>query len=66
MEDGSVRRRHDPEERARSGSFPPMTGALYSTEPPAARQAELVALPYHLWANRAPGSMQVWVAELED
>ena len=40
-------------------------GALYSTEPPAARDAPLVALPYHLWANRAPGSMQVWVAELE-
>ena len=40
-------------------------GALYSTEPPAARDAPLVALPYHLWANRTPGSMQVWVAELE-
>jgi uncharacterized protein len=40
-------------------------GALYSTEPPAADNAQLVALPYHLWANRAPGSMQVWVAELE-
>lgn len=21
------------------------------------------ALPYHLWANRQPGSMQVWIAE---
>jgi uncharacterized protein len=41
-------------------------GALYSTEPPAAEDAALVALPYHLWANRAPGSMQVWVAELDD
>ena len=40
-------------------------GALYSTEPPAAHDASLVALPYHLWANRTPGSMQVWVAELE-
>ena len=40
-------------------------GALYSTEPPAARDASLIALPYHLWANRTPGSMQVWVAELE-
>jgi DUF1680 family protein len=39
---------------------------LYSTEPPAARDASLIALPYHLWANRAPGSMQVWVAELDD
>ena len=41
-------------------------GALYSTEPPAARDTALVALPYHLWANRMPGSMQVWVAELDN
>jgi DUF1680 family protein len=41
------------------------SGALYSTEPPAAHDASLVALPYYLWANRAPGSMQVWVAELD-
>jgi len=40
------------------------SGALYSIKPPAVREAPLVALPYHLWANRAPGSMQVWVAEL--
>jgi DUF1680 family protein len=40
-------------------------GALYSTERPATRDAPLVALPYHLWANRRPGSMEVWVAELE-
>jgi DUF1680 family protein len=40
-------------------------GALYSTERPAAEDAALVALPYHLWANRTPGSMQVWVAELD-
>ena len=37
--------------------------ALYSTEPPAAEDAELTALPYYLWANREPGSMQVWIAE---
>src|SRR5271154_4210651 len=36
-------------------------GALYSTEPPSVEDAALIALPYHLWANRAPGSMQVWV-----
>jgi DUF1680 family protein len=41
------------------------SGALYSTEPPAVEDAALVALPYYLWANRAPGSMQVWVAETE-
>ena len=40
-------------------------GALYSTEPPEAEDASFIALPYHLWANRTPGSMQVWVAELE-
>ena len=42
------------------------SGALYSTEPPMAQDASLTALPYHLWANRAAGSMQVWVAELEN
>jgi uncharacterized protein len=40
-------------------------GSLYSTEPPAAEDVALIALPYHLWANRAVGSMQVWVAELD-
>jgi hypothetical protein len=40
-------------------------GALYSTQPPAAEDAEVVALPYYLWANRTSGSMQVWVAERE-
>jgi uncharacterized protein len=40
-------------------------GALYSTEPPSVEDAALIALPYHLWANRAPGSMQVWVTELD-
>ncbi len=36
---------------------------LYSTTPPKGRDAPLTALPYHLWANREPGSMQVWIAE---
>jgi DUF1680 family protein len=40
-------------------------GALYATAPPKTEDAALTALPYHLWANRAPGSMEVWVAELE-
>src|SRR5580658_3680715 len=40
-------------------------GALYSTEPPTAEDAALVALPYHLWANRAVGSMEIWIAETE-
>jgi DUF1680 family protein len=41
----------------------PGGGALYSSTPPATREAPLIALPYHLWANREPGSMQVWIAE---
>jgi DUF1680 family protein len=41
-------------------------GALYSTTPPAARDATLAALPYFLWANREPGSMQVWIAEARE
>ena len=36
---------------------------LYSTAPPVAQKALLTALPYYLWANRQPGSMQVWIAE---
>jgi DUF1680 family protein len=38
-------------------------GALYSTAPPPTREATLTAVPYYLWANRGPGSMQVWIAE---
>ena len=30
---------------------------------PRPKDVVLTALPYHLWANRAPGSMQVWIAE---
>ena len=37
--------------------------ALYSTSPPATKDETLTALPYYLWANREPGSMQVWIAE---
>jgi uncharacterized protein len=38
-------------------------GALYSTTPPAAQDDTLTAIPYYLWANRQPGSMEVWIAE---
>jgi DUF1680 family protein len=38
-------------------------GQLYSTTPAVGRDVTLIAVPYHLWANREPGSMQVWVAE---
>ncbi len=37
--------------------------ALYATAPPSTRETLLTALPYHLWANREPCSMQVWIAE---
>jgi len=40
--------------------------ALYATTPPATRDATLAAIPYFLWANRQPGSMQVWIAEARD
>jgi len=42
---------------------PAADGALYSASPPASRGATLTAIPYFLWANREPGSMQVWIAE---
>ena len=45
---------------------PPADAALYSTSPPAANDATLTALPYFLWANREPGSMEVWIAEAVD
>ena len=45
---------------------PAADGALYSTAPPASNDASLTALPYFLWANREPGSMEVWIAEAVD
>ena len=39
---------------------------LYTPSPPASHDAMLTALPYFLWANREPGSMQVWLAESVD
>ena len=38
-------------------------GVLYRTSPPAVAPATLTAIPYYLWANRAPGPMTVWVRE---
>jgi hypothetical protein len=38
-------------------------GTLYRTDPPRAVPARLTALPYYLWNNREPGSMQVWLSE---
>ncbi len=34
---------------------------LYRTTPPAAKEATARFVPYHLWDNRAPGEMLVWI-----
>jgi DUF1680 family protein len=34
-----------------------------STQAPQAKKVRLVAVPYHLWANRGEGEMQVWIRE---
>ena len=38
---------------------------LYRTgpqdEPPATTAGTVAAIPYFLWANRAPGPMRVWI-----
>lgn len=36
---------------------------LYRTEPPALKPTRFKAIPYHLWANREPGAMAVWLHE---
>jgi len=38
-------------------------GALYTTTRPRLQAHKVTAIPYHLWANREPGSMQVWICE---
>jgi uncharacterized protein len=39
---------------------------LYAPAPPEIATTKLTALPYYLWANRDPGSMQVWISEARD
>lgn len=34
---------------------------LYRTKPPVAEKATVRFVPYHLWDNRAPGEMLVWI-----
>ncbi len=34
---------------------------LYRTKPPAAERTTARFVPYHLWDNRAPGEMLVWI-----
>lgn len=36
-------------------------GTLYDTRPPAREDATLRLVPYHLWDNREPGEMLVWI-----
>ncbi len=44
------------------GSDNPSTGhQTYPGGQPAAAPTELVAIPYHLWANRGPQPMRVWI-----
>lgn len=37
--------------------------ALYSTAPPLEAACRFRAVPYHLWGNRGPGEMMVWLRE---
>jgi DUF1680 family protein len=37
--------------------------ALYASELPVQEPARIRAVPYHLWGNRGPGEMQVWIQE---
>lgn len=36
-------------------------GKLYDTRPPTMEDTTVRLVPYHLWDNRAPGQMQVWM-----
>lgn len=38
-------------------------GVLYRSAAPRSEPVELVAVPYHLWANRGAGEMRVWLRE---
>lgn len=38
-------------------------GGLYRSEPPVLKPKPFKAIPYHLWANRDEGAMQVWLTE---
>jgi DUF1680 family protein len=42
---------------------PGVAADLYSCDPPERMPAKLLAVPYALWGNRAPGEMMVWIRE---
>ncbi|MBU1306277.1 MAG: glycoside hydrolase family 127 protein [Alphaproteobacteria bacterium] len=49
-------------EGAASQAMPAEWGTtLYRAVPPRYNPTRFIAIPYHLWANRAPGGMQVWL-----
>jgi len=39
--------------------------ALYRTESPTRSAAEIIAIPYYAWDNRAPGAMLTWIRREE-
>jgi len=41
----------------------PWAGKLYATDRPAYVACQMTAIPYFLWANRAPREMTVWITE---
>ena len=42
----------------------PRSGSLYSTEKASFEEGSFTAIPYALWQNRGPATMQVWTREL--
>jgi DUF1680 family protein len=46
---------------ARRERWPDWDGKLYGTEPPTLEATTARFVPYHLWDNRAPGEMLVWI-----
>jgi DUF1680 family protein len=47
--------------KARRERWSDWTGKLYDTEKPTIEETNVRFVPYHLWDNRAPGEMLVWV-----
>lgn len=39
----------------------PQGSSLYVREPPESQDVTITAVPYHLWGNRDPGEMTVWL-----
>lgn len=40
-------------------------GSLYRSGPARTKAVKIKAIPYHLWANRQPGEMRVWIRRQE-